>query len=329
MIRFGIIGTNWITEEFIQSAARLPDFQLTAVYSRTEERAQQFAEKYNVKHIFTNLEEMAKSDCLDAVYIASPTSFHAKQSIIFLDNKKHVLCEKPLASNPQEVKAMVASAKKNNVLLMEAMKTTFLPNFKAIQKHLHKIGKVRMYFSTYCKYSSRYDAYREGNILNAFNPIFSNGSLMDLGVYCIYPLVLLFGEPKSVKANGVMLESGVDGGGTVLLKYDDFEAVIVHSKISNSYLPIEIQGEEGTMIIQEPSTPEKIEIHYRNGVVEEMNEETNHPSMYYEVEEFIRLIQAGKQESTINSYDRSMITARILAEARRQIGLVYPADNKI
>ncbi|MBS4209307.1 Gfo/Idh/MocA family oxidoreductase [Bacillus sp. FJAT-50079] len=329
MIRFGIVGTNWITEEFIQSASHLPDFQLTAVYSRTEEKGRQFADKYDVKHVFTNLEEMAKSDCLDAVYIASPTSFHAEQSIVFLQNNKHVLCEKPLASNPQEVEAMIATAKKHQVLLMEAMKTTFLPSFKAIQKHIHKIGKVRMYFSSYCKYSSRYDAYREGNILNAFNPIFSNGSLMDLGVYCIYPLVLLFGEPKSIKANGVMLESGVDGNGMVLLKYDDFEAVVVHSKISTSYLPIEIQGEEGTMIIQNPSTPGKLEIRYRNGELEKINEETEHPSMYYEVEEFLRLIQAGKRESMINSYDHSLITARILAEARKQIGLVYPADHKV
>lgn len=327
MIRFGIIGTNWITEELLRSAAHLKEFRLTAVYSRTEEKGREFANRYGVDTVFTSIEEMAKSNDIDAVYIASPNSFHAEQAIGFLENSKHVLCEKPIASNARELERMIEAAERNEVLLMEAMKTTLLPNFNELQKHVHKIGKVRRYFASYCQYSSRYDAYRAGEVLNAFNPKFSNGSLMDLGIYCIYPLVVLFGEPKSVKANGVLLESGVDGEGSLLLEYEDFEAVIMHSKIVNSYVPSEIQGEEGSIIIDKISTPESIEIRYRSGKSEQVGQREEMPSMYYELEEFLRLIQSGKRESLVNTYENSLISIRIIDEARKQIGLVFPADQ--
>lgn len=327
MIRFGIIGTNWITESMIEAALQVDGFQLTAVYSRTEERAKEFAEKHGIPFIFTDVEEMAASDVLDAVYIASPNSFHATQSLAFLNRGKHVLCEKPLASNSVELEKMIEAARKNQVVLMEAMKTTLLPNFQAIQENIHKIGQVRRYDASYCKYSSRYDRYREGTVLNAFNPAFSNGSLMDLGVYCLYPMVVLFGEPKAIKANAVMLDSGVDGSGSLLLQYEHFEAVVTHSKIVNAYRPSEIQGEEGTIIIDEISTPKEVKIQYRNGREETISKAADFPSMYYEVKEFIQLIEKGELESRINSHHHSLVTARIMEEARKQIGLIYPADR--
>lgn len=151
MVRVGIIGTNWITDQLLEAAKSVEIFELSAVYSRTRERA----------------EEFAASSILDAVYIATPNAYHAEQSILFLQNGKHVLCEKPLAANATEVKKMIETAKEHNLLLMEAMKPTLLPNFKAIQNNLHKIGRVRKLFSSYCQYSSRYNKYKEGIILNA------------------------------------------------------------------------------------------------------------------------------------------------------------------
>jgi scyllo-inositol 2-dehydrogenase (NADP+) len=328
MIRFGIIGTNFITVQLLESVKDLEGFTLGAVYSRTEEKAREFAGKYGVGRIFTNLEEMANSDCIDAVYIASPNSLHASQAIIFMKKGKHVLCEKPIASHTREVAEMQEVARQNNVVLMEAMKSTLTPAFRSIQEHLHKIGKVRRYFANYCQYSSRYDAYKQGTILNAFKPDFSNGSLMDLGVYGIYPLVVLFGKPESIKATGVMLESGVDGEGSLLMQYKEMDAVVLHSKINNSYVASEIQGEEGSILIDKISTPENIEIRYKNGTVEHIGGKPDKPSMYYEVEEFLTLIRNGETQSTINSFENSMVTAQITEEARKQIGLIYPADHQ-
>lgn len=328
MVRFGVVGTNWITERFLKAALQAEDFQLTAVYSRTEEKAKEFAGKYGVEKTFTDLQTMAASGEIDAVYIASPNSLHAEQATIFMNNQVHVLCEKPIASNAKELQKMINTAKENNVLLMEALKSTLMPNFLAVKENLSKIGQVRRYFANYCQYSSRYDAYREGTVLNAFKPEFSNGSLMDIGIYCIYPLVALFGKPEEIKATGFKLESGVDGEGSMVLKYPDMDAVIMFSKITDSSLPSEIQGEDGNLVIDRISNPEKVELHYRNGEREDLTRDQLSDTMYYEAVEFINLIQSGKTESEENSFANSMATMEILDEARRQIGVIYPADQK-
>jgi predicted dehydrogenase len=326
-LRFGIIGTNWITEKFIEAASEIEDFSITAVYSRTEERSTEFAKKYSADHTFTDLDQFVRSDTYDAVYIASPNSMHKDQAILCMKHGKHVLCEKPIASNAKELQEMIDIAKEQNVVLMEALKTTLLPNFITIQKHLHKIGRIRRYVASYCQYSSRYDKYKEGIVLNAFKPEFSNGSLMDIGIYTIYPMVVLFGAPDSIKADSFILESGVDGQGSILFHYEQMDAVIMHSKIANSYNPSEIQGENGTIVIDKIHTPEKVQIYYKDGMVEDISLEQKATSMFYEAEEFISLIQKGQSESAINSLSRSLETQKIMDEVRNQIGLIYPADS--
>lgn len=327
MINFGIIGTNKITGRFIEGAALVEEFKLNAVYSRTFDAAKAFADKYEVTNIFTSLEEMAKDECIDAVYIASPNSLHAEQAVLFLNNGKHVLCEKPIASNAAELESMFAAASASNVLLMEAMKSSFLPNFKVIQDNLHKVGKVRRFFFNYCQYSSRYDPYKEGKPVNTFEPRFSNGSIMDIGVYCIHPAVRFFGIPKDMKATAIKLPSGVDGLGTLNFLYDEMDGVIQHSKISNSFIPSEIQGENGSMIIDKINSPEKVKIIYRNGEVEELSLPQIKDDMYYEVNEFIELIKNRKVESEINSHSLSLNVIKLIESARSQMGVVFPADK--
>ncbi|GKU76293.1 Gfo/Idh/MocA family protein [Paenibacillus sp. L3-i20] len=327
MIRFGIIGTNWITERFIAAARQHEEFQLTAVYSRTEERAREFAQKHTIAYTFIDLEAMLTSGEIDAIYIASPNSYHAEQAITAMNYGIHVLCEKPVASNVREFKEMIEASKRNNVLLMEAVKSTIMPGFEAVKENIGRIGTVRRYFASFCQYSSRYDAYKDGTILNAFKPELSNGSLIDIGVYCIYPAVALFGRPKSVKATGYLLESGVDAEGSILLEYETMDAVLLHSKISNSSMINEIQGEDGNITINKISEPTKIELHFRNGEIENISKPTIEHSMFYEVAEFISLINEGRTESAINTFETSLITLEIMDEARRQMGVIYPADG--
>ncbi|MGH4119750.1 Gfo/Idh/MocA family protein [Clostridium sp.] len=326
VIRFGVIGTSNITEWFLNGGLEVKDFVLTAVYSRSEEKGKEFAEKHNASYVFTDLNEMAKSDLIDAVYIASPNAFHSEQTILFLNNKKHVLCEKAFASNTKEVINMIQAAKDNQVILMEAMKTTQLPNFKIIKENLHRIGKVRKYFASYCQYSSRYDKYREGIVLNAFNQKLSNGALMDIGVYCIHPMINLFGKPKEIKANALILESGVDGEGSITFKYDEMDAVVMYSKITNSKLPSEIQGEEGNIIIENINKFEKVRIVFRDGKEEDLTQFHNENDMCYEIETFIKSIKSGDMEENSNLFQTSKWVMEALDEARKQTGLVFPAD---
>lgn len=335
-VRFGVVGTNFITDWVIAGAKEDPRFCLVAVCSRTRERGEEFAAKYNIPHVFTSLEEMAASDKVDAIYIASPNALHASQSILCMRYGKHVLCEKPLASNAREAREMVAASKQYGVALMEAMKSTLSPNFIAAKENLHRIGTPRRYFASFCQYSSRYDKFKEGVVLNAFRPELSNGAMMDIGVYTIYPLVVLFGAPQSISANGIVLSSGADGQGAVNMLYDGMNATILYSKIANSLLPSEIEGEDGNIIIDRIQTPVDVRFYPRQAPAsghekriegELLSANDEHNEYYYEVKEFIDLIESHQIESSINSHQVSITTLEIMDEVRRQLGVHYPADE--
>ncbi|RHJ95296.1 Gfo/Idh/MocA family protein [Parabacteroides bouchesdurhonensis] len=334
-IRFGVVGTNFITDWVLAGACQDERFELVAVYSRTQETADAFAAKYQIPYTFTSLEEMAKSSLIDAVYIASPNFLHASQSILCMQHGKNVLCEKPIASNAREARMMIEASRKYNVVLMEAMKPTLTPNFLSVRKNLERIGVIRRYFSCYCQYSSRYDKFKEGIVLNAFNPELSNGAIMDIGVYTIYPMVVLFGRPKKIDATGIVLSSGADGQGAINFLYDGMNATVLYSKIANSSLPTEIQGEDGNITLDRVNiignvtyTPRLAASSGRGPVPEpeDISVKAEKDEYYYEVAEFIDVILSGRHESEINSLDNSLTTMEIIDEVRHQLGIVYPAD---
>lgn len=337
-IRFGVVGTNFITDWVIAGARQDERFELAAVYSRKQETADAFAAKHGIPHTFTSLEEMAQSPLVDAVYIASPNFLHASQSILCMRHGKHVLCEKPFASNAKEVRAMIEASRTYNVTLMEAMKPTLTPNFKAVIANLDRVGTIRRYFSCYCQYSSRYDKFKEGIVLNAFNPELSNGAMMDIGIYTVYPMVVLFGRPQKIDATGVVLSSGADGQGAVNFQYEGMNATVLYSKIADSSLPTEIQGESGNITLDRINLISRVQFTPRlpassgkgpKPQPEEITAPTEKDEYYYEVAEFINLIQSGRRESAINSHANSLIAVEIIDEVRRQLGVIYPSDSLI
>ncbi len=336
-IRFGVVGSNFITDWVIAGAREDERFELTAIYSRTQERGEEFAAKHNIPYVFTSLEEMAASDKVDAIYIASPNYAHAEQSILCMKHGKHILCEKPMAANASEAREMSEVAHTNGVTLMEAMKSTLHPNFLAVRDNLHRIGTPRRYFASFCQYSSRYDKFKEGVALNAFRPEFANGAMMDIGVYTIYPLVALFGKPQKIEAQGIVLSSGVDGQGAVNMQYEGMNATVLYSKIANSQLPAEIEGEDGNIMIDRIQTPADIRFfprqapasgHERRAEGESLTIDEGHNEYYYEVKEFIDLIEQGRVESAVNSHSTSISTLEIIDEVRRQLGVRYPSDRE-
>ena len=335
-IRFGVVGSNFITDWVLAGAREDERFELSAIYSRTRERGEEFAAKHNIPHVFTSLEEMASSDLVDAIYIASPNYVHASQSILCMNHGKHVLCEKPMASNANQARKMVEAAKRNGVTLMEAMKSTLSPNFTAVRDNLHRLGTIRRYFASFCQYSSRYDKFKEGVVLNAFRPELANGAMMDIGVYTIYPLVVLFGKPQAINAQGVVLSSGVDGQGAVNMQYDGLNATVLYSKIANSQLPAEIEGEDGNILIDRIQTPVDVRFYPRQAPAsgqekrvegEPLSTPDSHNEYYHEIHEFIDMVLTGRCESEINSHATSLATMQVIDEVRRQLGVRYPADE--
>ncbi|MCL2895871.1 Gfo/Idh/MocA family protein [Brenneria tiliae] len=324
MIRFGIVGTNWITRKFIDAAHETGKMKLTAIYARSPEKARQFQADYAVGALFSSLEEMARSDLIDGVYIASPNSLHCEQSLVFLRHGKHVICEKPLASNWREAERMIACAREKRVVLFEAFKTASLVNFNIVKQSLPGLGKLRKALLNYCQFSSRYPRYLAGENPNTFNPAFSNGSIMDIGFYCLAFAVALWGRPNSVLASATLLESGVDALGSVILNYGDFDVTIIHSKVSHTAIPSEIQGEEGTLVIEHLSECQRVTLVMRDGSRRELGQSPPANSMVSEAETFASLVNSRNVEHP--GLEHSRIVAELLTEIRRQTGVVFPAD---
>jgi predicted dehydrogenase len=326
MIKFAVIGTNWITQKFVQAAHESQSMQLTAVYSRNLDSAAQFAQEFAVETTYDSLDALANDSTVEAVYIASPNSLHCEQSILMMEHGKHVICEKPVASNIAEATRMFEVAEKNGVVLFEAYKSQFLPNFKQVQLGLEKIGKVHKAHINYCQYSSRYQKYLNGENPNTFNPAFSNGSLVDIGFYCVAATVALFGEPENAQASAKLLESGVDAHGCAIFQYPEFDVTLAHSKVSDSYAPSEIQGEQGAIIIDHIAECTDVKIRYRDGSIENLTQVQSENSMSYEAQAFADCI-GGDHTTQTDAKQRALTVAKLITKMRQQVGVVYPADK--
>ena len=325
MIRFGMIGTGKIAEKFWQANRYGKDFELTAVYSRTLERARQFGFQKGQLQYFDDLEAFANSDCIDAVYVASPNCCHYEQVMTLLKAGKHVLCEKPMASNLEQAQEMFAEAEKQNLILLEGMRSIYAPSFQKMIPYMETLGTIRRATLQYFQYSSRYDNYKRGIVENAFKPELSNGALMDIGVYVVSCMIRLFGAPKSIKASGVKLHNGVDGAGTILMEYPDMIGEAIYSKITDSAMPSQIQGEDASMLIQEIENVKDLRI-VRKGVVQSIHFEQSDNILNYETQEFIKMIKTGMGWE--KSKEITLETMKVLDEARKQLHIVFPADKK-
>lgn len=325
MIKFATIGTNFVVEWFLKCAQKVEDLVYNGTYSRSLEAGKEFAKKHNGNLVFDDLKELAQSQEIDAVYIASPNSLHYEQAKLMIEHKKHVLIEKTITSNQEELESLIELARENNVVIMEAMRPAYDPGLLAIKSAMEKVAPVRRATFQYCQYSSRYDKFKNGIIENAFNPKFSNGSLTDIGVYCVHPMVKLFGKPESIQATATILPDSIDGQGTITLTYKDMLAEVLYSKITNSRLPSQIQGEKGAVIIEEIPNPRKVTIIYNDGTKEKMEIPDCELNLTYEAEEWAKLIHLGKFTDEHVRY--SLMSLQIMDEARRQQGIKFPADR--
>ncbi|MDB1125513.1 Gfo/Idh/MocA family protein [Vibrio algarum] len=327
MINLAVIGTNWISEKFVEAAKDSNQFTLSAVYSRQIESADGFAKEHQAPdcNFYNNLEELGADKRVDAVYIASPNSLHCEQAILMMEHGKHVICEKPLASNIDEVTRMYSVAEKYNVVLFEAFKTEFLPNFEELKMSLASIGKVRSVHLSYCQYSSRYQKYLNGENPNTFNPLYSNGSIMDIGFYSVSTAVSLFGKPDKIQASAKLLDSGVDAHGTVILEYPNFIVSVQHSKVSDGNIASEIQGEDGVILIQDFSECTGFTIHKREVSPQTIHVEQEDNSMIYEAIAFAEQVRDGAMNYAY--VQRSLEVSEVITEIRKQTGVIFPADK--
>ena len=294
-IRFATIGTSAIVNEFLQEAKTCESFLYVGAYSRDKKRARELAKPFGAVKFYDSIERLSKDSDIDAVYIASPNSLHYEQTIAMLQGQKHVLCEKPFAANKAQAQEMLTLAKQNPLVCMEAMRSLYDPAFTVIKNNLHKLGPIRMSSFLFCQFSSRYTSYKNGNWENRFSPEMAGGALMDLGIYCVEPMIYLFGEPLKMHTDSVILNGKIDGAGSVIARYDSHLVNLHYSKISKGVVPSTIQGEKGTMLIEAIDTPKRIEIVYQDGEKELLLGSQEESNMSYEIKGFLQAI-SGKYD---------------------------------
>ena len=331
MFNFGVIGTSWITDSFIKSAEATQKWKLAAVYSRKEDAARAFGDKYSVTKTHTTISSLAADSSLQAIYIASPNSLHYEHATTILKAKKHVIIEKPATSTVAELDALFALAKENGVFLIEAYRHIQEANFKILRRALLEQKKLGTLFGaslTYANYSSRYNNVLAGEVPNVFSLDFSGGCLVDIGVYPIAFAVALFGKPKSQTYAPYICATGVDAGGFVTLNYDGFAVQINQSKCYTSAAPSEFYGENGTLTVNATTDIDSVKFADRKTKqTEELAGPKVELNLQEEADEFARIISEGdhKAAAQLEQWSRDII--EITTDLRKQNGIVYGAEK--
>ena len=306
-IRWGIVGAGNIANKFARAIKNVEGAELSAVASRTEENGRKFADKHNIKNLFVGYEEMAKSDIVDAVYIATPHTFHKPCAEIFLNAKKHVLCEKPVCVNVKEAVALKKCAEDNGVFLMEAMWTRFLPAINeavSIAKS-GEIGEVRGVKADFC-YSLAYD---EDSKLYCSD--MAGGSLLDVGVYGLNFAAIFLSD----KVENIVALSDVKDG------VDSVSSAINVIKPTTGY----IYGTKGFIMLPSFYGAQKIIINV-NGNQTEILKPSIGEGFEEEIMEACNCIRAGKTQSDIMPMSESIRILEQMDYVRKQINLRYPFE---
>lgn len=321
-IRWGIVGPGGIANKFAKAIKNVDCAELVAVASRSEQSGKAFAEKYDISNVFCGYESMAKSDVVDAVYIATPHPFHKPCTELFLENKKHVLCEKPICVNAMQAKALQKTAKENSVFLMEAMWTRFLP---AVNEAISivksgEIGDVLGVSADFC-YSS---TPKEESKIYLNN--MAGGSLLDVGTYGLHFASLFLGSNPELISAVSNVQNGVDVHTHVLLRYRNGAIADISSAIGVKKPPIAyIYGSKGRICLPTFYGAQELLL-----TVGENTKRIAKPSIgdgfEEEIYEACNCINSGKTESDTMTLNESIAILEIMDEIRKQIEVKYPFD---
>lgn len=326
MIRLATVGTGWIVGEFLKGVREAGGICYTACYSRSQQTGEAFAQQWGAQKVYTDLAQMAADEEIDAVYIASPNRLHYEQSKLFLQHGKHVICEKPITVEPEELQELQELAQQKNLIYIEALIGVYLPQMKVLQGAVERLGPVHLARFDFSQYSSKYPAYLRGELPNIFNPQMATGGWMDLGIYCLYPAIMLFGVPDHVHAHARFLSTGADGSGCVTLRYPDKTVVLTYSKTAQGTIGSEIQGEDG--VIRIPHISKLINMTLTPVGEQEMplsGPQEKYLQMSYEAAAFRDFIEQPEQNKARYRYvsHLALNVSQVMKRAREEAGIYF------
>lgn len=320
---WGVIGPGKIAHDFANDLKLVNGQQrITAVLSHREKSANDFGNEFKIPHRFTNLEDFIKNGQVEVVYISTPHPFHYQEIKACLKNKIPVVCEKPIVLNQEQHRELLDLSKENETFLMEGMWLRFLPS---IRKLMELIGQKKIGEIIHVKAAMYFRAPKDGN--NRFyDPEKGGGSLLDLGVYCIFLSTLLLGVPQSIKAVGRLSSEGIDEACAMLLSYSDGRYSIQESSLlKDQNGPAEIYGTEGVIRILDPwfEKSSGLQIELFNGDKEEIPLKWDGHGLQFEIEEVIKCLEEGKIESSLLPGSFSTNVLQIMDTIRQQINVFY------
>jgi predicted dehydrogenase len=323
-IGWGILSTGNIARQFARGLRSVPDAELVAVGSRTIESANRFGDMFNVPHRHASYEALANDPDVDVIYIGTPHSLHYENSILCLEAGKAVLCEKPFAINAIEAEAVIKTAQQQNLFLMEAMWTRFIPSVVKLRQLLTDgaIGEVRLFVGDF---GFRAEFKPAGRL---FNPSLGGGALLDAGVYPLSMASMILGAPAKIISLAHLGETGVDEQEAIILGYDEGRLAIIYSAI-RADTPGEaiVIGVKGQIRVHNPIfRPTRLTLSKVGQDDEVMDIPYEGNGYNYQAAEVMRCIRAGKIESETMPHAETLAIMRTMDQIRAQWGLEYPME---
>lgn len=315
ILTVGVVGTGRIANRMVPESKYVSGINIASVYSRSLDRARAFAEKHELAHATDEYSDFLSK--VEAVYIASEHNFHFEQAKLALENKKHVLVEKPATLNSEELRELIELARKNSVVLMEAVKTAYAPAFIKLCEIAQSglIGRVTDVSAAFTKLV--------GNEGRELDPKRYGGSFNELGSYVLLPTIKLLGSPKIFQANQIRHSDGgnqsVDSFTKLNLEFEEqsFATAITGLKVKREG-DLVIAGTEGYIYVPAPW--------WKTEYFEVRFEQTERNKKYfyafegdglrYELAAFLKSIREGKVECDCLSHNESLIICEIIEQVR-------------
>lgn len=321
-MKLAVLGTGKIVQEFLPMIQQVTDVELVALLStpRSLDKAKEMQAQYQVQEVYTDYETLLGNATIDTVYVALPNHLHYQYTKAALLQGKNVICEKPFTLNSQQLQELIQIATEKRLILLEAITNQYLNNFLQIKKDLAQLGKIKIVECNYSQYSSRYDAFKEGKILPAFDPQKGGGALMDINIYNIHFVVGLFGKPEKVQylAN---IERDIDTSGILVLDYGAFKAVCIGAKDSTAQIRSVIQGTDGSIEVL-GATNEMPRYERRSKTeIEAVNVNLDKHRMYQEFEKFTEVIVQKDLAFALEQLNHSLTVMQVVDQALESANL--------
>ncbi|MEV8268520.1 Gfo/Idh/MocA family oxidoreductase [Microbacterium sp. NPDC076911] len=322
-MKLAVVGAGKIVEEFLPHASAVEGLALAAIYGRPARRQhlEQLQAQFGIERVYVDYDEMLDDPQIDTVWIAVPNSLHMEFARRALLADKHVICEKPFVLSESDLAELRRIATAKGVILVEAISTLDLANYRWIQEHIDDLGDLRLIQCDYSQYSSRFEAFQAGNVLPAFDPAKGGGALMDIGIYTIHFVVGLLGQPRAVSYTA-NIERGIDTSGILVLDYETCTAVCVCAKDSDGPIRAKLQGTHGSFVVDgAPNVMGSVDVQLRGGDTDHIAPSAPPHRMVPEFRAFQRMIETLDFTERDLRLDHSQAVLAVAARALASAGI--------